>query len=376
MGGFECSSHRRADGSRLDLLAATRHDSLAEADYALLQENGISTARDGLRWHLIEQQSGIFDWASARLQTAAARKTGIQIIWDLCHYGIPDHIDVWSDAFPARFAAFATAAAGFLRAEGCGALLCPINEISFWAWAGGDAGKMNPNATNRGGALKQQLVRASLAAMKSIRAADPAARFVFAEPLIHVDGGSGSAGHRRNAENYRLSQFETLDMITGRLQPELGGSQDLLDVVGVNFYPDNQWYLGGSTIPLGHHAYRPLRTMLAEVYQRYGKPIILSETGAEGGARPAWLHYVVQEVLAAMEAGIPIRGICLYPILDCIGWEGNRVCPVGLFSEVDDQGVRAIDRAYQQELFLRQACVRAIAPASDLARRPVMEPQA
>ncbi len=29
LGGFECSTQRRADGRRLDLIAATRHDQLA-----------------------------------------------------------------------------------------------------------------------------------------------------------------------------------------------------------------------------------------------------------------------------------------------------------------------------------------------------------
>ena len=39
--GFECSSHRRADGRRLDLLAATRHDQYAAEDYRQLGSHGI-----------------------------------------------------------------------------------------------------------------------------------------------------------------------------------------------------------------------------------------------------------------------------------------------------------------------------------------------
>ncbi len=54
LGGFECSTHRRADGRRLDLIAATRHDALAEQDYRQLASNGIRAARDGVRWHLVE----------------------------------------------------------------------------------------------------------------------------------------------------------------------------------------------------------------------------------------------------------------------------------------------------------------------------------
>ena len=63
MGGFECSTHRPRSGHRLDMIAATRHDEFAEADYGRLQELGIQTARDGLRWHLIEREPGRYDFA-------------------------------------------------------------------------------------------------------------------------------------------------------------------------------------------------------------------------------------------------------------------------------------------------------------------------
>src|SRR4051794_37304042 len=58
LGGFECSSHRRRDGRRLDLIAATRHDLLAFEDYQQLSEHGIRTARDGVRWHQVEAVAG------------------------------------------------------------------------------------------------------------------------------------------------------------------------------------------------------------------------------------------------------------------------------------------------------------------------------
>src|SRR6185503_21374400 len=62
--GFECSAHRRADGRRLDLLSATRHDLLAAADYRTLAGFGLRTMRDGLRWHLIETRAQTYDWSS------------------------------------------------------------------------------------------------------------------------------------------------------------------------------------------------------------------------------------------------------------------------------------------------------------------------
>ena len=69
----------------------------------------------------------------------------------------------------------------------------------------------------------------------------------------------------------------------------------------------------GPTIPMGHHEYRPLADMLVEMAERYGKPIFLSETGAEGSGKPSWLHYVCNEVRDAMSRGADIRGHLLVP---------------------------------------------------------------
>ena len=66
------------------------------------------------------------------------------------------------------------------------AVYCPINEISFWSWAGGDVAYLNPFAAGRGFELKVQLVRASLAAIDAIWSVDSRARILHAEPAIHI----------------------------------------------------------------------------------------------------------------------------------------------------------------------------------------------
>ena len=72
MGGFECSTHRLRSGRRLDVIAATHHDTHVRADYARLQAQGIYTARSGLRWHLIEPRPYQYDFASIRPMLEAA----------------------------------------------------------------------------------------------------------------------------------------------------------------------------------------------------------------------------------------------------------------------------------------------------------------
>jgi hypothetical protein len=348
MAGFECSAHVRPDGVRLDLVTSTRHDTLAVEDYRQVRTLGLRTVRDGVRWHLIERHAGRYDWSSWVPMVQAARTADIQVIWDLCHYGWPDHLDIWSAAFVDHFGRYARAAAQLIRDESDSVpFYCPINEMSYWAWAGGEVARMNPSVTGRADELKRQLVRAYLAAVEAIRGVDPRARFMVAEPLINVVGeGEG----RAPAEAYRQAQFQVHDMLTGRLEPQLGGTTRSLDVVGVNFYPHNQWYIGGDTIPLGHHAYRPLREMLLEVSHRYARPMVVSETGAEGEARPYWLHHVCAETFCAMHAGARIEGICIYPITDYRGWENERICRVGLLSTADELSRRAVYAPLLREL--------------------------
>ncbi|MGI4732823.1 MAG: glycosyltransferase family 4 protein [Janthinobacterium lividum] len=334
-GGFECSTHRRAhDRQRLDMIAASHHDTHAEADYRALATHGLLTVRDGLRWHLIEATPGVYDWSSLDAQLAAAKRVGTQVIWDLLHYGWPDDVDVWTPAFVTRFAAFAAAAARHVGPAPAGErrFYAPVNEVSFLAWGGGDAAYLNPFARGRGHELKVQLARASIAAMEAILAVDPAARFVHPDPVIRVVADPHRPWDCAAALGHSQAQYQGWDMIAGRAWPQIGGRPALLDVVGVNFYHNNQWIHGGPTLSPHDPLARPLRHILASTYQRYGRPIFVAETGIEGDARADWLAYVLAEADAAIAAGVPVEGVCLYPVLDHPGWDDGRYCPNGLLS--------------------------------------------
>jgi hypothetical protein len=82
--------------------------------------------------------------------------------------------------------------------------------------------------------------------------------------------------------------------------------------------------------------------MLQETYGRYRRPIFVAETGIEDETRPAWLRYMAAEVFAAMAAGVPVEGICLYPIVNHPGWDDDRHCHNGMFDYADDRGNRAV----------------------------------
>jgi hypothetical protein len=361
MGGFECSTHRLASGKRLDLVKSTRHDEFAASDYGLLQQYGILTAREGLRWHLIETRPGKFDFSSAMPLVRAARETGVQIIWDLWHYGWPDDLDVFSAEFIGRFTAFARAAAALLseRLEGT-LFISPINEISFFSWAGAEAAVFNPFAKHRGAEMKRQLVRATIEAITAMREVNPAIRFCQVDPIINVTSGKGHEQNGLVAEAYRQTQFEAWDMISGRAAPELGGNASFLDIIGVNYYIHNQWaHPGGhgSMLVPSDPRYRHVRDMLAELYARYRRPIFIAETGIEDETRPIWLRYIANEVYGAMISGVPIEGLCLYPILNHPGWDDDRHCYNGMFDYADATGHREVYQPLAEELARQQEII-------------------
>lgn len=320
MGGFECSCQINSAGVRLDMTAALQHDVYAAEDYRRLREAGIRTARDGIRWHLADR-GGTLEWSSWIPMLRAARDEGIQVLWDLCHYGWPDDLDILSPRFIERFARFTAEAARIHREEtGEPGFWVPVNEISFFAWAA-TRDLMFPYAWGRDGELKQQLVRAAIAAIDAIRQASPGARIVFAEPLIHNVPPRWRPWNTGPSQCQRASQFEALDMIRA-------AGPGYLDIVGVNFYAANQWEVpGGRKLNWDDGSddprWMPLRNLLAEVYERYRRPLFIAETSHYGIGRAAWLGEVARECRAALDGGVPLEGVCLYPVLDRFDWEDH-----------------------------------------------------
>lgn len=358
MGGFECSTQRLRSGKRLDMLAASRHDQLVREDYRRLQSQGIHAARSGIRWHLIEPRPHKYDFSSALPGLRAAQELKMQVIWDLFHYGYPDDIDPFKPEFVRRYASMARAFANVYAGEtDMPAFFCPINEISFMSWAGGEFGYLNPFATGRGFELKVQLARAAIEGIEAIWSVLPNARIVHVDPVIHIVHQPRRPEDRAVAEGHRLAQFQGWDLLSGRLWPHVGGDPRYLDIIGMNFYRNNEWFYEGKTIERGTLHYRPFREIAREVHDRYGRPMFIAETGAEDDMRPEWLRYMVDETLALLNEGIRLEGLCLYPILNHPGWDDDRHCHNGLWDYADENGERPICEPYADELRRQQQLV-------------------
>jgi beta-glucosidase/6-phospho-beta-glucosidase/beta-galactosidase len=363
MGGFECSTHRLRAGRRLDVIAATAHDRFAREDYERLAAIGMRTMRDGVRWHLIERSPRRYDFSSLVPMLKAAREADVEVVWDLLHYGWPDDLDMFSDEFVRRFADFAGAFAEVATAEAHGPIwVVPVNEISFFAWAAGEIGIFNPFAHHRGDDVKFQLVRSAVAAIEAMHRVDPGIRIVHTEPMINVVPHQGRPHERAAAEGHRLAQYAALDMIAGRVRPDLGGREEYLDVIGVNYYIHNQWVFPGghgTTIEPSQPLYRPVWQMLKEVYERYRRPIFIAETGIEDDARPAWLRYIGYEIRRAIREGVGVEGLCLYPVVNHPGWDDDRHCHNGLWDYPDANGEREIYEPLARELHAQQELLKA-----------------
>ena len=351
MGGFECSTHQLATGRRLDLVHSTQHDRFCELDYRRMVNLGLKVAREGLRWHLIERRAGQYDFSTVDPIVQAAKATGVQVIWDLCHYGWPDDIDIYKPEFVRRFARMAKAFAQWFSNETDDLpVITPINEISFFAWAGGETGYMNPYCKGRSFELKVQLARAAIEGMEAIWSVVPNARFTIVDPIVHVIPHPNRPEDNAAAAAHRAAQFQGWDLLAGRLWPQIGGDEKYLDLIGINYYPDNQWIKGFGLITREHPLYLPFSELICEIYQRYQRPLFIAETGAENRKRPEWLNYICNEVRTAMCRGVELKGICLYPILNHPGWDNDRHCHNGLWDYADDKGEREIYEPLAQEI--------------------------
>jgi len=342
MGGYEGADHVNGAGEALDLVGATGHDRCLDADYRAARRLGLRCVRESIGWRLCERAGGgEWDLSRAVRMAEAARRQGVQILWTVMHYGVPDDLTLLDPALVPRFARFAAEVARVLTPLCPGPrIYTPVNEISFLSWTASATTEMGPAGLQQadleaegdtcvsGFQIKQRLVRAALAGMTAIRAVDPAARFMHVEPVVHVTAHDGNDTEQRAlAQRICSYQWQALDMLAGRMEPQLGGNPEALDLLGLNHYHTSQWEVPGEKRLAWHlrdPRRRPLSVLLHEVWQRYRRPLVIAETGHIGVGRAAWLNEVAGEALRARAMGVPLQGVCLYPLLDRPDWNDTR----------------------------------------------------
>ena len=245
MGGFEGADHVNGGGHALDMARANGHVERAAQDYQAAAALGLRTVRESVGWRVSETAPGCLHVERLLRLARAAQDSGVQVLWTLMHYGTPPWVSLHHDDFVDRFARFsfkvARALARWHPEEP--PIYTPINEIGFLAWAAttsellqtdaaGQAARADGRSVESGYRLKRRLVRGVIAAMDAIRAADPRARFMHVEPVVHVAAPVGEPDYEPLANQIGAYQWQVFDMLCGREAPEPGGGPGALDLIG------------------------------------------------------------------------------------------------------------------------------------------------
>jgi len=138
-----------------------------------------------------------------------------------------------------------------------------------------------------------------------------------------------------------IAVFQSWDMLCGRLLPELGGSPRHLDIVGINYYWTNQWEIHCPGVPLSDDDPRrqTLSQIVKYVWKRYGHEMLITETSHVDDMRPVWMSELADEAEKLLHSDIPLRGICLYPVLGMPEWHApDRWTQMGLWELIDREG--------------------------------------
>jgi beta-glucosidase/6-phospho-beta-glucosidase/beta-galactosidase len=344
--GFECSTFLWKDKNRRNLVAETQHDRFAAQDYELLRHLGIAVAREGIPWPMVDKK-GIYDFSPIDPMIEAMNQHQVLPIWDLCHYGYPDDLDPFTDAFTDRFAAYCKAVAAYVVPKLHGPhFFTPINEITYFSFIGGEWGWVAPykNSKEDRYRLRLALCKAAIAGVKAIRSVAPDARMVHIDPLVQVVAPKDRPDLQEAArhETY-VDTFLAWDILYGKEHPELGGAPELLDIVGANNYSFGQMEYREQgpheALAPDDERIKPLCEMMHWVWDRYKRPMIIGETSGLNEGREDWLRDVMDESLAAVEAGIDLHGVCLFPAVDMPDWHTGKWLNNGLCDVVPEGGV-------------------------------------
>jgi hypothetical protein len=329
MGGFECADHLNAFGNRVDLFQASGHDRYLGQDFDALAGLEIQTIREGIRWSHVEYKPYQYDWSEVERMITIAQAKKVQVIWDICHFGFPDDLTPLHPMFARRFSHLCREFVIKYRSlvpEGV-LIVTPINEVSFLSWLGGDVRGTSPYCTGQGWEVKYALMKAYIEGIERMKEVDDSIRIMITEPLISiVTNDPENLLSVVEAEKRHQEQFQVHDMLSGAMCPELRGKPEYLDIIGVNYYYNNQWInetheiLPWAEEP-AHPYFRSLQSLMETVFIRYGRPLVISETSHPGEDRAKWVHAITTACMAILQSGVPLWGCCFYPIVDRPDWD-------------------------------------------------------
>ena len=353
--GIENSYPKLASGSRIDQMEKCGHYGRWEEDFELVRELGLDALRYGPAYYRTHTGPGRFDWSSVDEPMQRLRSLGIEVIADLCHFGVPDWMNGFQDpAFPVLFAEYAGA---FARRYPWVRYYTPVNEIFVAASFSALRGWWNECLSSDSAFVLaiRNLCMAHELAVEAILAERPDAIIVQSESMENFVPAGRSATHR--AEHWNAIKHLSLDLTLGHeLAPRMAAflnehgvtSNDLSFFrerrgvgqrwLGLDYYPTCEHRIantGRQTLARsGGHGFRRLA---AAYYDRYRIPLFHCETNRPSGLAVDWLESQWSDVEALRASGVPVTGFTWYSLTDQIDWqhalrfERNDVYTVGLY---------------------------------------------
>src|SRR5918993_325837 len=111
------------------------------------------------------------------------------------------------------------------------------------------------------------------------------------------------------------------------------------DVLGLDYYPHSDWQLdmhGGGVRQRRAESPAGLFGVASAYWQRYGIPLMLTETSIEGQPinREIWLETNIDHIRRLREEGVPVLGLVWWPMIDQLDWDGALTHRVGKIHNV------------------------------------------
>lgn len=331
----------------LDEHALTGHDDVWRDDLELAGKLGATAVRYGVSWPRAHVAPGRFDWDQLDAVTEyAVDHLGLTLVTDLVHYGTPQWLpgSFADPRYPDAVAEFAGALAE--RYRGRITHFTPLNEPVTTASFCGLRGIWPPRLTGWHGwtAVAVPIATGIARAAAAIRAAQPEARIVHVEAATQVRTSEPDLEpHRRQLTGIGwLPTDLALGRVTGdhpmhdwlvRHGADPGRLEWLVahpapvDLIGVNYYPDltprDLTTVGGDVLQVTYdRGALGLREALLAFRDRYGLPLLVTETSVEGDddRREAWLMDSVAELRRLRADGLDVRGYTWWPLFDFVDW--------------------------------------------------------
>jgi beta-glucosidase len=352
--GIENSYPTLRSGARIDQMEKCGHYARWEEDFALVRELGLNALRYGPPYYRTHVAPDRFDWETADAPMHRLRELGIEVIADLCHFGVPSWLGGFQDdAFPVLFAEYAR---NFARRYPWVRYFTPVNEIFICASFSALRGWWNECGTSDATFVRalRNLCMAHELAVEAILSERPDAIIVQGESIEHFEPAGRAA--TREAERWNGIKYLSLDLTMGHeLAPGMAAylngngitSNDLSFFrerravgqrwLGLDYYQTCEHRVcatGRSTTSRRGIGFRALAT---QYYQRYRVPLFHCETNRVDRHAVGWLDEQWRDMVQLHDDGIPIRGFTWYSLTDQIDWqyalreERNHLHPVGLF---------------------------------------------